>query len=163
MLMNSLKHKGFTIVELLIVIVVIAILAAITIVAYNNIQGMAKYNKINAELVSMKKLIEMYKAENGTYPPTAAAFRYQRVDGNNFIPGVVPTYTNMLPQVTNTPYGGNTNDTYIYSSNTAATGYVLQRLYQTEVPASEWAQVPAAQKQGAYLDRYGYGANMSGY
>ena len=32
------KQAGFTIVELLIVIVVIAILAAITIVAYNNVQ-----------------------------------------------------------------------------------------------------------------------------
>lgn len=157
------RRAGFTIVELLIVIVVIGILAAITVVAYGSIQSKAKYNKINTELVSMRKAIELYKAENGTYPSTAGAFRYQRVDGNNFIPGVVPTYVNDLPHVTDTPYGGNTNDTYIYSSNPTATGYTLQRLYQTEVPASEWAHVPTAQKQGAYLDRYGYGYNQSGY
>ena len=36
------KNVGFTIVELLIVIVVIGILAAITIVAYNGIQDRAK-------------------------------------------------------------------------------------------------------------------------
>ena len=35
--MNQVKQRGFTIVELLIVIVVIGILAAITIVAYNGI------------------------------------------------------------------------------------------------------------------------------
>ena len=157
------NSTGFTIVELLIVIVVIGILATITIVAYGNIQSKAKFNKINAELITMRKLINMYKAENGTYPPTAATFRYQRVDGNSFIPGVVPAYANVLPKVTETPYGGNTNDTYIYSSNTNATGYVVQRLYQTEVPASEWSHVPVSMKQGAYLDRYGYGDNMSGY
>ena len=40
---NSLrKDRGFTIVELLIVIVVIAILAAITIDDYNGIQNRAK-------------------------------------------------------------------------------------------------------------------------
>ena len=38
--------KGFTIVELLIVIVVIAILAAISIVAYNGIQSRANNTKI---------------------------------------------------------------------------------------------------------------------
>jgi hypothetical protein len=111
----------------------------------------------------MRKLIEMYKADNGTYPPTAASFKYQRIDGDKFIPGIVPTYANALPRVTDKPYGGNTNDTYIYTSNAAASGYVVQRLYQAEVPADEWAQVPASMKQGAYLDRYGYGFGMSGY
>ena len=154
---------GFTIVELLIVIVVIAILAAITIVAFNGLQGRSKYTKINSELVGMQKLIELYMAENGTYPPTNGTFRYQRVDGNNFIPGIVPTYAASLPKVTDTPIGGNTNDTYIYSSNAAASGYVIQRLYQPDVPVSEWANVPTVQKQGAYLDRYGYGKNQSGY
>ena len=38
----SEKQKGFTIVELLIVIVIIGILAAITIVAYNGIQQRAQ-------------------------------------------------------------------------------------------------------------------------
>ena len=161
--MRAARSNGFTIVELLIVIVVIGILATITIVAYGNIQSKAKFNKINAELITMRKLINMYKAENGTYPSTGGTYRYQRVDGNNFIPGVVPAYANVLPKVTDTPYGGNTNDTYIYASNATATGYLIQRLYQSEVPASEWSHVPAAMKQGANLDRYGYGDNHAGY
>ena len=157
------KQKGFTIVELLIVIVVIAILAAITIAAYNGIQNRATYNKINADLVNMRKLIELYKVDNGTYPFTNGSFNYQRSTGNNFIPGIVPAYTNSLPQVTSSPFGAATNDTYIYSSNSTGSGYVLQRLYQPNVPDGEWGNVPAALKQGSYTDRYGYGSNYVGY
>ena len=47
--------NGFTIVELLIVIVVIAILAAITIVAYNGIQERARITKIKADLNQISK------------------------------------------------------------------------------------------------------------
>jgi len=49
--------RGFTIVELLIVIVVIAILAAITVVAYNGIQERAKVSQANSELNMFIKAI----------------------------------------------------------------------------------------------------------
>lgn len=64
------RSVGFTIVELLIVIVVIAILAAITIVAYNGIQNRANDNSVRADLVSFAKIIEMQKVDSptGTYP-----------------------------------------------------------------------------------------------
>ena len=44
------RYTGFTIVELLIVIVVIAILAAITIVAYTGIQDRAKESNVQSDL-----------------------------------------------------------------------------------------------------------------
>ena len=51
------KQKGFTIVELLIVIVVIGILAAITIVAYNGIQSRAKDARLQAALANKMKAV----------------------------------------------------------------------------------------------------------
>ena len=60
--------SGFTIVELLIVIVVIAILAAITIVAYNGIQTRAKNTKTLVATEQAIKLLGSYKAINGAYP-----------------------------------------------------------------------------------------------
>jgi prepilin-type N-terminal cleavage/methylation domain-containing protein len=64
----SRRERGFTIVELLIVIVVIAILAAITIVAYNGIQTRARDTQRVADMNSIVKALELYKAQNGQYP-----------------------------------------------------------------------------------------------
>ena len=60
--------SGFTIVELLIVIVVIAILAAITVVAYNGIQTRAENTKTIQAVAQYVKAIHGYAAINGNYP-----------------------------------------------------------------------------------------------
>lgn len=66
-----LKTRGFTIVELLIVIVVIAILAAITIVAYNGIQDQARLATVKSDLSNAAKKMEVYRIQNNdTYPTT---------------------------------------------------------------------------------------------
>ena len=56
--MSTIQNRGFTIVELLIVIVVIAILAAISIVAYNGIQNRANDSTAQAELRGAATLME---------------------------------------------------------------------------------------------------------
>ena len=62
------KAQAFTIVELLIVIVVIAILATISIAAYTNIQQRAKNTAIINAASQSLKMIQAYIAEYGTYP-----------------------------------------------------------------------------------------------
>lgn len=67
---RGFNTRGFTIVELLIVVVVIAILAAITIVAYNGIQNRAKQSAIQSLVAQVNKKILVYAAQNSdTYPP----------------------------------------------------------------------------------------------
>ena len=73
------KRGGFTIVELLIVIVIIAILAAITIVAFNGVQKRASVARMATESNSLKKKLELFNIERNAYPssitdcPTPAA------------------------------------------------------------------------------------------
>jgi len=62
--------SGFTIVELLIVIVVIGILAAITVVAYSGVKERARAVNIQSDINKVYKLIEAYNAEYGSYPVT---------------------------------------------------------------------------------------------
>lgn len=73
---NYRQIKGFTIVELLIVIVVIGILAAITIVAYNGIQQRATNTAIASSLDTVTKQILAYKAQNDDYPQGGPSLFY---------------------------------------------------------------------------------------
>ena len=72
MSLQTLKdQKGFTIVELLIVIVVIGILAAITIVAYNGIQNRAKSTAGQNLASQVAKKAESWNTVESTYPTQA--------------------------------------------------------------------------------------------
>jgi prepilin-type N-terminal cleavage/methylation domain-containing protein len=66
--------SGFTIVELLIVIVVIAILAAITVVAYNGIQERARASSVSSALNQANKKLAIYLLDSpaGQYPADLA-------------------------------------------------------------------------------------------
>ena len=67
------KQKGFTIVELFIVIVVIAILAAITIVAYNGISNNAKASAAQSAVSQAVRKVQAYAVANAdAYPATLA-------------------------------------------------------------------------------------------
>jgi prepilin-type N-terminal cleavage/methylation domain-containing protein len=71
--MISLKKResGFTIVELLIVIVVIGLLAALVITTYSGIQAKARNSKRQTDVQSVQTQVEAYFAQNGHYPSFA--------------------------------------------------------------------------------------------
>jgi len=77
----SLKHinsklqskRGFTIVELLIVIVVIGILAGITVVAFNGVTARANATSAEAAASSVLKKAQAYNAEENGFPTTPGA------------------------------------------------------------------------------------------
>lgn len=70
------RTRGFTIVELLIVIVVVAVLAAITIVAYNGVQDRARQSKISSDLAMLQRAIMTARVtQNMTmYPITGSSY-----------------------------------------------------------------------------------------
>lgn len=62
------KQQGFTIVELLIVIVVIGILAALVITTFTGIQQKARNTERTTDIKALHGQIEAYYAQNGKYP-----------------------------------------------------------------------------------------------
>jgi type II secretion system protein G len=117
------SNRGFTIVELLIVIVVIGILAAIVIVAFNGVQNRAKDTRTRSDIKNVQSIVEKYNAETGRYPSTGDLATV-RTDANCYGGTAqsdwVPSVTEKLPQsVPNTGKGrgGTTTGCYMYSSN----------------------------------------------
>lgn len=78
------KQTGFTIVELLIVIVVIGILAAITVVAYNGVQARAATAKKQSDIAQIQKKFAAYLVLNEQYPDPLDAGQVGDVFGANF-------------------------------------------------------------------------------
>lgn len=132
------KQKGFTLVELLIVIVVIAILAAISIVAYNGIQERGRDSQRKSDVAVIQKALEMYHLDNGGYPACSATpYRPGDTRGSCYttssglISALVPKYINSLPvdpindteyryryiygskKTSDTTYGASADDNYI--------------------------------------------------
>lgn len=67
----KLRHySGFTIVELLVTIVIIAVLAAIVTVSYRGVTSKANEAALVSDLTNASKKLAMYHAEYGAYPST---------------------------------------------------------------------------------------------
>lgn len=102
------SRSGFTIVELLIVIVIIGILVTLVIVTYGQIQQRARDAKRESDIDSVARVIASYYAINGSYPSTGGlGFGLALGDANctdagthtdQWVPGVVPTLVSKLPQ-----------------------------------------------------------------
>lgn len=79
------KQKGFTIVELLIVIVVIGILATLVIVTFSGIQQKGRNSQRQTDINAVASHVEAYYAETGTYPTAAmindGTFRSSKMKG----------------------------------------------------------------------------------
>lgn len=60
--------RGFTIIELLVVVVVIAILASITVVSYNGITNRAKETVLKSDLQSGAEQLQLARITSGAYP-----------------------------------------------------------------------------------------------
>lgn len=138
------RHSGFTIVELLIVIVVIGILAAITVVAFNGISDKAYVNRTNAAAQQVGKALKMYQAQNGTWPFLTSTYcvgpasDYPATDG--FAAGSCSRGTT----------GGDTADLIINTElNTVANGLTGKDVKPTTI--DDWSVVYRGYRYDTYM------------
>lgn len=138
--------SGFTLTELLVTITVIAILASLTIVAYNTIQAQAKNTQRQADIQLVQHYLKTYYNKNGEYPPTTAnaVANWKTVDvrtDDNCFNGSsqtdwIPNLTVTLPQ-SDPKYAAGVDGVtgcYLYASN--GTHYVLSAWNMVSTPQS---------------------------
>ncbi|HOJ61560.1 MAG TPA: prepilin-type N-terminal cleavage/methylation domain-containing protein [bacterium] len=97
---TDLSSRAFTLIELLIVVAIIGILAAIAVPNFLNAHVRAKIAKAESELRTITTALESYRLDNNIYPPWLDANGVQKNPVNRrLIPLTTPvSYMPMVPQ-----------------------------------------------------------------
>lgn len=136
-------RRAFTIVELLIVIVVIAILASISIVAYNGIQARAENSKTVAAVNAYKKALQLYKLDNNSFPTNGGMCL-----GNEY------------PLLSATETGCRNSDAVLSNTAAATMTNALKPYMGNSVPMPSTKQLSASSGR-KYVGTYFYGTNYN--
>src|SRR5258706_432358 len=112
---NQRKRSGFTLVEILIVVIILGILAAIVIPKFTNASSEAKRNTLAATLHSLRGQVELYMLQHGDKPP-------------------VLTGTDWTPLTDQTTFGTQTTGPYIMTAPANSVNGHAAILAVTSVP-----------------------------
>lgn len=114
-----IRIRGFTLVELLVVISIIGILASIVTVNANVARRLSRDSKRKADIQNVAGALELYRATNRTYPKAPADYKSLKTTLN--------VYTSNIPS---DPNGGISSDQvfgkgYYYKSDANGTHFFL--------------------------------------
>ncbi|MBI5448719.1 type II secretion system protein GspG [Candidatus Gottesmanbacteria bacterium] len=133
--------KGFTLMEILVAISIIAILTAIGIVSYGSVNRRSRDTKRKSDVEQIRSAIEMYRTDNGYYPSTGAG---SWTDMSNLSADLVATYMPSIPADPKDP-------DYVYRykatdvSGGSYYGYCVSAYLEAETPASNSCTPDASQ------------------
>ena len=119
------RNKGFTLVEILIVVIILGILAAIVIPQFTNASTDARRNSLTSQLQTLRSQLELYKLQHRDTAPTLANFWTAMTTKTNES-GAAPTGTedSFGPYLQNVSVNPLTNQSTVAATASATTGWV---------------------------------------
>jgi general secretion pathway protein G len=122
--MKRNNKRGFTLVEILIVVIILGILAAIVIPQFTNASTSARTSSVQSTLQSIRSQIELYKIQHNDTPPAATGL-WTSLTGPTDTTGNTSTTNNAtftwgpyLQQIPKNPLNGNTGYDNAGAANT---------------------------------------------
>lgn len=126
MLTVYLRRRGFTLIEILIVVAIIAILSSVVLVGLGPTRRLGRDSKRIADLKQVQQGLELYNLKCGYYPGTAQA----STPCGSF--SVISTWANLtaaltgsnldISSISNDPTAGSN---YFYGTSGGGTGYII--------------------------------------
>lgn len=148
--------RGFTIVELLIVVIVIGILATVSLVSYNGFMEYGYRSQRIADVTTVQRALELYKKDNGYYPANGADNWGGALNSTQMQTALTP-YLKTIP----TEPTGNPSYAYSYVRGSYDNYGIIIFWSNTPLPGCHWTDISPCKrcKIGRKLD---VGTNPAG-
>jgi general secretion pathway protein G len=93
------RPSGFTLVEILTVVIILGILAAVVVPQFTNASDEARRNSLGDQLRSLREQIQLYKIQHGDQPPALTATDWTPLtNASSFIGQTVGPYLQSAPR-----------------------------------------------------------------